>query len=105
MYLGRFDDQVKIRGFRIELGEVEVALCRLEGVTGAVAVEGSRAAFVGLLGDPNDLALILLSFAPFALEAALCNQGKTRFRFGFVYAVLVIGVLTTQSRGGLLGIG
>ncbi|MEZ3179521.1 amino acid adenylation domain-containing protein [Streptomyces pimonensis] len=37
-YLERIDGQIKLNGYRIELGEVESALCRLPGVTAAVAV-------------------------------------------------------------------
>ncbi|MGY1495109.1 amino acid adenylation domain-containing protein [Streptomyces sp. QTS52] len=37
-HLERIDGQIKLNGYRIELGEVESALCRLPGVTAAVAV-------------------------------------------------------------------
>ncbi|NTS77173.1 non-ribosomal peptide synthase/polyketide synthase [Catenovulum sp. SM1970] len=42
-YLGRNDCQVKIRGYRIELGEAEVALCQLDGVEQAIALDYQRA--------------------------------------------------------------
>jgi probable O-glycosylation ligase (exosortase A-associated) len=59
-----------------------------------------------VLGDPNDLALVLLFPASFALALAL-RGGLPRWErtlglltFGFV----VMAILFTQSRGGLLGL-
>lgn len=59
-----------------------------------------------MLGDPNDLALVLLFPASFALGLAL-TKGVGRFaRFwgGLGFLVVVAAILATQSRGGLLGI-
>lgn len=44
-FIGRFDSQVKIRGNRIELSEIEVQLCNIDEVDGAVVV---------LKNDKND---------------------------------------------------
>ena len=66
-------------------------------------IEGSRAAFVGLLGDPNDLAFALLMVGPFLLAAFLENQGGRRIGYFALFSVLALGMLATQSRGGILG--
>ncbi len=68
-------------------------------------VEGSRSSFVGLMGDPNDLALCLLMSVPFLAEATL--HPRLRAKRGFWAVLLVInlaGIVVTQSRGGLLGL-
>ena len=66
-------------------------------------IEGSRVAFVGLLGDPNDLAFALLMVAPFLLASFLENQGARRLGYFALFSVVALGVLSTQSRGGILG--
>jgi len=64
----------------------------------------SRAGFVGLLGNPNDLALTLLMAVPFCVEATLsCRSGK-RYLFLAIGVLAVIGIFTTQSRGAILGL-
>lgn len=59
-----------------------------------------------ILGDPNDLALVLLFPAAFALSMALEKRLPHWERlFGLIgFAVLLLAVVATQSRGGLLGI-
>lgn len=71
---------------------------------GEAKVEGSRAGFVGLLGDPNDLALSLLMAFPFLFEAARVSRGRDRVLFTIGLVAVLGGILSTQSRGGLLGI-
>ncbi|MHC8510247.1 MAG: O-antigen ligase family protein [Rhodospirillales bacterium] len=72
-------------------------------------VEGSRVTIgrdIGsMLGDPNDLSLVLLFPASFALAAVL-NPGPGRlekFAAAVVLALTLAAVIATQSRGGLLG--
>jgi len=82
-----------------------LALYALHGkISGAATVEGSRAGFVGLLGDPNDLALVLVMYVPFLLEAVLATSGVRRHLLTMQLLVLVAGVVSTLSRGGLLGL-
>lgn len=59
-----------------------------------------------VLGDPNDLALVLLFPASFALALAL-RSGLPRGERSLgllTYVLVVFAVLFTQSRGGLLGL-
>ncbi|PMN89670.1 O-antigen ligase family protein [Enterovibrio norvegicus] len=59
-----------------------------------------------VLGDPNDLALVLLFPFSFTLSIAMTPglSKKQRF-FGLVTAIAIfIAIIGTQSRGGLLGI-
>ncbi len=76
---------------------------------GVGLVEGTRVTIgrdIGsLLGDPNDLALVLLYPMAYAIASFLENQ-LTRFErvFAFVvFVLLLFALLATQSRGGLLG--
>ena len=71
---------------------------------GVVTVEGTRASFVGYLGDPNDLCLALLIGFPFLVEATLSTRGARRLAYGVLMLLTLAGILATQSRGGLLGL-
>ncbi|MDA1378987.1 hypothetical protein PCI56_02885 [Plesiomonas shigelloides subsp. oncorhynchi] len=59
-----------------------------------------------VLGDPNDLALVLLFPAGFSLASALESRaGKWDRLLGFAgFIVNLLAIVATQSRGGLLGI-
>lgn len=59
-----------------------------------------------VLGDPNDLALVLLFPFSFSLSIMLTSGFSKKYRFfGFLVALtILIAILATQSRGGLLGI-
>lgn len=72
--------------------------------TGLGMIEGNRAAFVGMLQDPNDLALVLVIFVPLFAELALSTRGIRRFSWGLLLAILVTGVFVTVSRGGALAL-
>ncbi|USD67793.1 O-antigen ligase family protein [Vibrio sp. SCSIO 43136] len=79
-------------------------------IMGIGLVEGSRVTigrdFGSMLGDPNDLALVLMF--PFAFAISLATtQGLSRFIrvLGVVISIaLLIAIIATQSRGGLLGV-
>ena len=62
--------------------------------------------FGSVLGDPNDLALVLMFPIAFAVAMVLTPNTSKFWRFlGIVIMVLLFSaVLATQSRGGLLGI-
>ncbi|MDX1739054.1 MAG: O-antigen ligase family protein [Alphaproteobacteria bacterium] len=79
-------------------------------VNGIGLVEGTRVTIgrdIGsMLGDPNDLALVLLFPASFALSLFFTSgTGKVASAFGLVCFVIILSaIIATQSRGGLLGI-
>lgn len=72
-------------------------------------VEGSRVTIsrdIGsLLGDPNDLSLVLMFPVAFAISlVSTANIDKKTKLLGLVAVIVLIGaILATQSRGGLLG--
>lgn len=72
--------------------------------TGQSLVEGTRAGLQGALGDPNDLALVLLMGAPFLLVATLDTRRGLRAAYAVMLFVVLAGIVATQSRGGLLGL-
>lgn len=59
-----------------------------------------------VLGDPNDLALVLLFPFSFAIALVITKGLSLRFRLLGVLATLILfsAIIATQSRGGLLGI-
>ncbi|PHS79055.1 MAG: oligosaccharide repeat unit polymerase [Rhodospirillaceae bacterium] len=73
-------------------------------------VEGSRVTIgrdIGsMLGDPNDLALVMLFPASFALASMLSKQNSKIIRLiaAIGFAIAFAAIIATQSRGGLLGI-
>ncbi|MEM7434224.1 MAG: O-antigen ligase family protein [Myxococcota bacterium] len=84
---------------------VALALYAVEmRVLGLATVEGNRAGLVGLLGDPNDLALALLLPVPLFVELILGSHGIRRFGWSIPLTVLVVGIFATVSRGGALGL-
>lgn len=88
-----------------------VALVALQNKAAGIGlVEGTRVTIgrdIGsMLGDPNDLSLVLLFGAGWALAAAdTTGLGRTLRLGGVVIFVLIaFAIIATQSRGGLLGI-
>jgi len=77
---------------------------------GLELVEGTRVTIgrsIGsMLGDPNDLSLVLLFPASFALAMLLTPQFNIGWKLLGLsgYILVVCAIIATQSRGGLLGI-
>lgn len=77
---------------------------------GVGMVEGTRVtinrAEGSALGDPNDLAMVLLFPIGFAVSMILARSSAVWERVvgGLALPVLIWGLLATQSRGGLLGV-
>ena len=58
-----------------------------------------------LLGDPNDLALVLLFPLSFCVAFAIHRCGTWHRAFGIVAGLLILcAIVFTQSRGGLIGV-
>ena len=78
-------------------------------INGIGLVEGTRVTIgrdIGsMLGDPNDLALVLMFPMAFAISQATTKGIPTMHRFIGATAciILLYAVIATQSRGGLLG--
>ncbi len=74
---------------------------------GLELVEGSRVtigrSYGSMLGDPNDLALVLLLPFSFALSRSL-QRSQGQWLATLVVLLLLAAMLATQSRGGLLGL-
>lgn len=75
-------------------------------LTGTYLVEGSRASWIGVFGNPNFLAYNLVVATPLALALRRSSQ-MLRGRIGWlaVVAIYVVAILLTGSRGGALGLG
>ncbi len=78
-------------------------------LAGIGLVEGTRVTIArdmgSVLGDPNDLSLILLFPLGFAVTLVVYKTGLINRLLGLVGAGLMIwAIICTQSRGGLLGI-
>lgn len=90
---------------------VTVALVALHNKANGIGlVEGTRVTIgrdIGsILGDPNDLSLVLLFPSSFGLSLFF-SQGISKFErllCGIGFITLASAIIATQSRGGLLGI-
>jgi O-antigen ligase len=74
------------------------------GLAGTTPVEGTRVRWIGIFGDPNDLALTINSFFPFILMS-LFDPGVGRLKKLLLVAAAAVAVLTlfwTNSRGGFI---
>ncbi len=82
----------------------------LNKINGIGLVEGTRVTIgrdIGsVLGDPNDLALVLMLPVAFASSLVMTNRMGRFTKFFGLFSVLILfsAVIATQSRGGLLGI-
>lgn len=92
------------------IGAGVAAVAVWNSIHGIGLVEGSRVtinrAQGSQLGDPNDLAMVLLFPIGFATSFLLARSSGWRDRVlaGVALPLLVWGLLATQSRGGLLGL-
>ena len=76
---------------------------------GVNLVENGRVAGAvsGIFGNPNDLALNMVTFMPAALMVALTPRHSTlrRLTAGLIAALMLATVVFTKSRAGVLGLG
>nr|WP_261875621.1 O-antigen ligase family protein [Vibrio rarus] len=90
-------------------GALVASVALFNSVNGIGLVEGSRVTigrhFGSMLGDPNDLALVLLFPLAFCASFFFNRQHKRRNRIVGVLVLLLLSmaIIATQSRGGLLG--
>jgi putative inorganic carbon (HCO3(-)) transporter len=71
---------------------------------GTYLVEKTRITYVGIFGDPNDIAMFLVMTIPFAAYFVARSGFFLKVVFFTVLCLLVYGVTLTNSRGGLLGL-
>lgn len=92
------------------IGSVLISLVAISNkLNGIGLVEGTRVTIArdldSVLGDPNDLSLILLFPLGFALSLAFHKVGFVNRAFGIGASIIMISaIIATQSRGGLLGV-
>ncbi len=110
-WLSRTARDFALTSLIITLSGVLVGLVALYNKANGIGlVEGTRVtigrAFGWVLGDPNDLALVLLFPTSFAISLVMTKGlGHTSKLLGLLSVpVLCSAVIATQSRGGLLGI-
>ena len=99
------DDFSKIRATitTIVVGGMIPAIGTIHNWTTGGVVEG-RAAWVGIFGNPNDVAYSLVILAPLAVYLAGHAGGLRRILGLAAIGVYVFAIYTTFSRGGLVGL-
>ena len=110
-WLSRSERDFTLAGRLIPLAGLLVAIVALANkFRGIDLVEGTRVtigrALGSVLGDPNDLALVLMFPLSFAISLMLERRlyGWTRLLGWLSTPVLIGAIIATQSRGGLLGL-
>jgi O-antigen ligase len=80
----------------------------LDYVTGVNLIKGERlhGSISGLMGNPNDLAMNMITFLPLAVVIAI-TRGRPlpRIVASIIGALMLATILFTKSRAGLLGLG
>jgi O-antigen ligase len=66
-------------------------------------IEGYRAAWIGLLANPNQLAMVMAVTMPWTLASALARRGALRWLLFGSLGVECACAVVTYSRGGALG--
>ncbi|GAA4903031.1 O-antigen ligase family protein [Ferrimonas pelagia] len=88
-------------------GAVVAVVAIYNKLNGIGIIEGTRVtigrSYGSVLGDPNDLALVLLFPLSFAI-GRLCAPGWQRGVAAMIAVLVCWAIIATQSRGGLLGI-
>jgi O-antigen ligase len=76
---------------------------------GANLIEGNRltGAVNGVYGNPNDLALVMVTFVPVAAVVAISSRFSPAKRLGAaaITSLMLATIVFTKSRGGMLGLG
>lgn len=91
-------------------GEFVVATLRCYVFTGvmlalcALASSGGGRIAAGISYDTNDLAYVLVTILPIAIAFAVTTKGRKRIFYSCVVGLLLLSILFTQSRGGLIAI-
>jgi putative inorganic carbon (hco3(-)) transporter len=111
VWLARGERELKLVTRAVVVTGILVGGVALHNKLGGIGlVEGTRVTIgrdIGsILGDPNDLALVLLFPASFGLALLFTRAAgwPARFLGGVGFAVVLAAIVATQSRGGLLGI-
>ncbi|MGF1740281.1 O-antigen ligase family protein [Vibrio profundum] len=109
-WLTNSEKNLGLISFLIVLAGLLIACVALSNsINGVGLVEGTRVTIGrqlgSMLGDPNDLSLVLMFPLAFAIGLATTKGGSVSVRMlSFIIIILLMAaVIATQSRGGLLG--
>jgi O-antigen ligase len=90
--------------FTMIVGGLFPALGTINHYRSGILVEHTRAAWVGLFGNPNEDAYALLILIPIAMAIARGSRSAVRIALWAVIGVYLIAIFLTFSRGGLLAL-
>jgi O-antigen ligase len=80
----------------------------LDYARGVNLIEGNRLAGAvgGLFGNPNDLAMNMITFLPLGVVAAMSRQNRTIWRLAAlgIVVLMLATIVFTKSRAGMLGL-
>src|SRR5262249_35745910 len=90
--------------FTMVVGGLFPAIGTINHYRNGILVEHTRAAWLGLFGNPNEAAYALLILIPLAIALAYGSRWFIRIGLGAVIAVYLVWIFLTFSRGGLLAL-
>jgi hypothetical protein len=77
--------------------------CEHAGIFGVTSIAGGRVRYVGVLHDPNEVALVVSASFPLAVAFYLRRRSRSRLLVMALSGLLAItAVIMSQSRGGIL---
>jgi O-antigen ligase len=109
-FIIRKNSDFKLMNLMIIISGVIISLVALYNkINGIGLVEGTRVTISrelgSILGDPNDLSLIILFPLAFAIASfSTKNSIFNKIYCGVAAVIIISAILATQSRGGLLGV-
>jgi putative inorganic carbon (hco3(-)) transporter len=86
------------------IGGIFPALGTIHHYVEGIFIEGTRAAWIGIFGNPNEDAYALVILTPVALTLANTSRWMVRIALWGIVGLYVLATYLTFSRGGLLGL-
>ncbi|PYV13173.1 MAG: hypothetical protein DMG07_15295, partial [Acidobacteria bacterium] len=106
LMLNTIDSKKRLRGvfWCLAIGGLIPSFMTLRTYASGVLQDEGRAAWVGIFGNPNELAYGLVILIPLAISAASAQRFAVRVLSWGMTAVYLAAIFVSYSRGGFLGL-
>jgi O-antigen ligase len=100
------ESQTRLRGviWTLILGGIAPAVGTINNYMKGVMIEGTRAAWIGIFANPNEVAYSLVVLVPLAVLLGTTSRGWLRPLAWAVLPVYLAAMYFSYSRGGLIGL-
>ena len=100
------DTETRLRGviWTMILGGLAPAVGTIRNHLNGVLIEGTRAAWIGIFGNPNEVAYALVVLVPLVFLLGTTSSRRLRLLAWAVLPVFATAIYLSFSRGGLIGL-